>query len=923
MNADYGKLPVRFEANQGQTAGDVHFLARGNGYGLFLTPTESVLVLRKPRSDESRGPAGRRDVAGAGRSEPPAVLRMKLLGASPRPKIVGRDELPGKSHYFIGNDPKRWRTDVPQFARVEYQDVYPHVNLMYYGNQNQLEYDFVVSPGGDPRRIRLGIEGADAVHVDRDGNLVLRVAGSEVVQKAPVVYQEFGAARKSVSGRFVVRGRSEVGFEVGSYAADRPLVLDPVLVYSTFLGGSGSDRCNAIAVDASGNAYVTGGTGSTDFPTAGPLQAASAGGGDAFVAKLNAEGTALVYATYLGGSGQDFGLRIAVDPSGNAYMAGTTASTNFPTVHPLQGAYGGGSQDLFVAKLSADGSALVYSTYLGGTSTDYGFGIDVDASGSAYLTGWTFSTNFPTVNPLQAVGVVGDAFVAKVNAEGSALVYSTYLGGSNGAEGTGIAVDSSGNAYVTGQTFSTDFPTVNPLQAARGGDYDGFVSKVNAAGSALVYSTYLGGAGGELPLGIAVDTTGAAYVAGRTSSSDFPTVNPVQAVYGGGMADAFVSKVNAAGSALVYSTYLGGDGFDQGGIAVNPSGSAYVTGWTQSTNFPTTNPFADRIPFQNSFVAQLDTAGSRLVYSSYLGGAFADGIAVDGSGNAYVSGGASSPNFPTFHPLQPAYGGGSEDAFVTKIGPAPPADFNGDRNADIFWRNQSGGDDIAWFMDGTTLAGGAVLTQVGDPNWQIVATPDFNADGKPDILWRHRVTGDNLVWFMNGTTIASSTVLTPVSDTNWQIVATADLDSDGQADILWRNQATGDDVVWFMNGTSIKGGASLTPVTDTRWTIVGAADFNADGKPDVLWRNQASGDNVVWFMDGVAIAGGAVLMPVADVNWVVGAVGDYNANGKPDIVWRNQASGGNVVWFMDGATISGGAVLPSVSDADWRIVGPR
>ncbi len=446
VTASYGKLSLHFEANQGQTDARVKFLARGSGYSLFLTSTELVLALGKAEPSGPGKGVARAEAATPKRPSPPEVLRMKLLGANARPAIEGREELPGKSHYFIGNDPKKWRTDVPQYARVQYKDVYPGVSLTYYGNQDRLEYDFVVSPGGDPRRIGLGIEGAQRIHVDAEGNLVLSLPGGEVVQRAPVVYQEVDGARKAVEGRFVLRGRGEVGFEVGAYAADRPLVLDPLLVYSTYLGGSGDDHGQAIAVDPSGNVYVTGYTFSTNFPTANPLQGAYGGGTyDAFVAKLNSAGSALVYSTYLGGSGYDLGLGIAADASGNAYVIGDTSSTNFPTVNPLQAGYGGGS-DAFVAKVNATGSALVYSTYLGGSGGDQGQGIAVDSSGNASVTGTTQSTDFPTANPLQAkLSGIGDAFVAKLNASGLALAYSTYLGGSDFDQGHDIAVNASGD----------------------------------------------------------------------------------------------------------------------------------------------------------------------------------------------------------------------------------------------------------------------------------------------------------------------------------------------------------------------------------------------------------------------------------------------------------------------------------------------
>jgi hypothetical protein len=384
------------------------------------------------------------------------------------------------------------------------------------------------------------------------------------------------------------------------------------LVYSTYLGGSNYDGGYGIAVDSSGNAYVTGDTNSANFPTMNALQANSGGTSDAFVAKLNATGSALVYSTYLGGSSADYGFSVAVDSSGNAYVTGATQSKNFPTVNPIQAGNPGNSA-AFVAKLNATGSALVYSTYLGGASSDQGSGIAVDSSGNAYVTGFTQSTSFPTVNAIQAsLGASGatNAFVSKLNAAGSALVYSTYLGGSNSDGGYGIAVDSSGNAYVTGDTNSANFPTMNALQANSGGASDAFVAKLDATGSALLYSTYLGGSGSDGASGIAVDSSGDAYVTGGTGSSNFPTVSPFQPT-NQGIANVFLSELNSTGSALIYSTYLGGSGSDgASGIAVDPSGNAYVTGSTQSINFPTVDPIQANI--SAGFVAKISPAASFL-----------------------------------------------------------------------------------------------------------------------------------------------------------------------------------------------------------------------------------------------------------------------------------------------------------------------
>src|SRR5713101_2379850 len=645
----YGRLPLPFETNLGQTDSEVKFLARGAGYTVFLTPSEAVLVLRSPQtSDQTPAPVvARLDRRARGQREretrpqrAATVVRLGLVGANPDPGVVGLEPLSGKANYFTGNDPQKWRTGIPTYAKVRYRDVYPGVDVVYYGAQQQLEYDFVVAPGADPTRIRLAVTGAEALSVDAAGDLVLQTASGALRLHKPLIYQVRDGVRQEIAGGYVLLGKDRVGFRVAAYDTGRPVVIDPVLSYSTYLGGGSSDIGYGIAVDSAGNAYVTGTTFSSDFPTVNALQPTRHGYYDAFVAKLNPAGSALVYFTYLGGRSQDYGYGIAVDSAGNAYVTGTTFSSDFPTVNALRPGLSG-SADAFVAKLNAAGSALVYSTFLGGSdfvfltefglayAYDSGSAIAVDSAGNAYVTGTTPAFDFPTVNALQpTLAGFANAFVAKLNPAGSALVYSTFLGGSSGScdeygfcypasdDGLGIAVDSTGNAYVTGTTPSPDFPTVNALQPTLHGYYDAFVAKLNAAGSALVYSTYLGGSDYDSGYGIAVDSAGNAYVSGTTSSSDFPTASPLQPALGG-YQDAFVAKLDPAGSALVYSTYLGGSyhfcdeyGFCYGdygrGIAVDGAGSAYVTGATFASDFPTVNALQPTLRgASNAFVAKI------------------------------------------------------------------------------------------------------------------------------------------------------------------------------------------------------------------------------------------------------------------------------------------------------------------------------
>jgi Beta-propeller repeat len=740
----YGKLPLRFEVNQGQADREVKFVSRGRGYSVFLTGSEAVLALRAPSAMAATtvgenlelngllfGPDGF-GRARASRNQRPqslaaSAVHMKLVGANSQAPVAGLDELSGKSNYFVGNDPEKWRTNVSTYAKVRYKGVYPGVDLVYHGNQGQLEYDLVVAPGADPRVITLevkpqhsGLErlrgqtGRDA-WIDADGNLVLPTEGGEVRFHKPMVYQLISGkatsgkatsgkalsartSRNYIESRYVLRDEDRVGFEVAAYDADKALIIDPVLSYSSYLGGRMDDFGNAITVDSDGNIYVTGGTTSANFfTTPSAYQVIYAGDmnggyqsvvGDVFVTKLNPSGSAVVYSTYLGGAGGDNAYAIAVDAAKNVYLTGGTNSLDFP-VTPV-GVYrptsGVGLNDVFVTKLNASGSALVYSTHIGvGGEGIRGFGIDVDSAGNAYVAGGC-GPGFPTTPGAFQTGssAFSSAFVMKLNPSGTAAVYSTFLSGGGIDYANSLAVDKNGNAYVTGYASSASFPTTSGgFQTVLGGGVDAFVTVVNPAGSGLVYSTFLGGTGNEDGRRIAVDSFGMAYVAGVTSSSNFPTTSGAfQTAYGGGNADAFIAKLDPAKSgpaSLIYSTYLGGSGdenaanFPRGVLAVDNAGNAHVTGTTTSTDFPTVNSIQPGpVGGFHAYVAKLNAAGSKLIYSTYLGGSGGDrghGIYVDSGGNAFVTGQTWSLDFPlTSNAFQPAPGG-SSDAFVVKIIP--------------------------------------------------------------------------------------------------------------------------------------------------------------------------------------------------------------------------------------------------------------
>jgi hypothetical protein len=712
VGQQYGKLPLSFEANLGQVDGAVKYLTRSRGCDVFLTSTEAVLSLNGVESIRvspklwADGPLGRiREL-----KTEPAVLRMKLLGAKHDAKVTGLDEQSGKSNYFLGNDPANWHANVTRYSRVRYTDVYPGIDLVFHGSQRQLEYDFVISSGSSPDKIKLAFDGALQMDLDTDGALRLHTSAGELRQHRPVVYQNVNGERKEISGRYVIKGRHEIGFEVSEYDMTQPLVIDPVLSYSTYLGGNDNDAGFGITLDSLGNAYVTGETSSTNFPVVNSLPHGPENS-YTFITKLNAAGSALVYSTYVGGLGGSFAIEqgnsIAVDGAGNAYVTGSTFTTDFPTVNAYQNSRHGG-RDAFALKLSPTGSVLVYSTYLGGNADDEGRGIAVDATGNAYVIGRTVSTDFPTTNALQPVyggntcgpsNPCDDAFVTKFASSGSTLVYSTYLGGNRREYGNAIAVDGSDSAYVTGFTNSTNFPTTaNALQThysdegTNSEEHDVFVTKLNSSGSAFVYSTYLGGSlGSDDGKGIAVDSAGNAYVAGHTDSRNFPTVNAVQpAIAPGGngagsqFSDAFASKLNATGSVLVYSTFLGGSQSDAAqSIAIDSAGNAYLTGYTNSPNFPVANAFQPNpspIDFSltgDAFITKLSATGSAFVYSSFLGGGSVEagnGIAVDASDSAYVTGYTRSTDFPTASPMQGTNGGGNffGDAFITKISNGAP-----------------------------------------------------------------------------------------------------------------------------------------------------------------------------------------------------------------------------------------------------------
>jgi hypothetical protein len=720
---DWGRMPVYFIENQGQVDERVAYYVQGSDKTLYFTAEGVTFALTAPPGEPSA--AGRvegRWERGAGppvsrlasarwrfsNTETPIRWAVKLdfLGANPGVRPVAEERQETVISYFKGR-PVQWRAGLPTYARLVYRDLWPGIDLIYQGTANRLKYQFVVHPGADPAQIRLAYRGASGVAVNDAGQLEVTTPLGGFADDTPVAYQEVGGQQDAVAAAYdlaptPIQGEGvRFGFALGPYDPTRTLVLDPaVLVYCGYIGGLGEDQGRGIAVDGAGQAYVTGWTQSSEatFPVVGgPDLAYNDGYADAFVAKVRADGSGLVYAGYIGGADKDKGRGIAVDGAGQAYVTGYTYSdeTTFPVVGGPDLTYNG-SRDAFVAKVRADGSGLVYAGYIGGSDAEFGVGIAVDGAGQAYVAGDTWSTEatFPVVGgPDLSYNESIDAFVARVRADGTGLDYCGYIGGSDNDFAEGIAVDGAGQAYVTGWTgsYHGSFPvTVGPDLTFNGG-WDAFVAKVRADGSGLDYCGYIGGnyTTSDIGYGIAIDGVGQAYVTGTTESgqtNNFPVVGGPDLTYNGS-GDAFVAKVRADGTGLDYCGYIGGGGEDRGsGIAVDGAGQAYVTGYTESseTSFPVVGgPDPYYSGEGDAFVAKVRADGGGLDYCGYIGGwqsesgydegHYGGGIAVDGAGQAYVAGTtASTPGslgrFPATRGPDLTYNGGSSDAFVARVG---------------------------------------------------------------------------------------------------------------------------------------------------------------------------------------------------------------------------------------------------------------
>ncbi|KJU86218.1 PKD domain containing protein [Candidatus Magnetobacterium bavaricum] len=948
---NYGKLPVRFEQNDGQTHQGYNYVARGQGYTMFLKPDGIVMALIPSVEKTAHHNINHKDTKLAKKHKVDVVnIKFAGTGASRRvkepgaswsvkenvklPELTALDELEGKSNYLIGNSEEKWLSNVTAYKRIKYTGLYPGIDLVLYGNQKEIEYDFIVQPMADLRKIALKINGAMSIKINNNGDIALKTHGGEILMRKPKIYQEIDGMQKPVNGTYVIKNKHLISFKVDDYNKKLPLIIDPVMQYSTYLGGSSGDQALAIAVDTLGNAYVTGKTISLDFPIVNQYHNSYNGDYyDVFVSKFSKDGSSLIYSTYIGGSRDDEARSIAVETNGSAYITGSTYSQDFPIVNPFQTSLHGWV-DAFVTKLSPNGTSLMYSTYFGGTDNDEANAIAIDSGGNAYITGYTYSTDFPVNNAYQSeIAGINDAYVTKFSASGTYIPYSTYLGGEAEDETTGIAVDANGNVYITGFTSSTQtFPRINALQPTHwGGTYDSFVAKLDSFGSPY-FSTYVGGNGSDRAKGIAVDTNNNLYIVGSTTSTNFPPA--ITAIQGAlkGMTDAFVAKLDSSGQTLNYWKYLGGSDIDiANAIAVHKNGNIYIAGETASTDFPTLTPYKKtNSGYYDAFMARLISDNSTtLQFSTYLGGSADDkatAIAVDQREDAYLCGYTASANFPTVRPLQGTFTPPAKDtdlaidAFVVQLRfKRYRSDFNADGMSDILWQNDKNGQLYVWLINGTKFYSGDSPAILDDLNWQYKGTGDFNADRMSDVLWQNISTGQLVIWFMDGAKIQSIGILATLGDQSWKIKGLADFDGDGNTDILWQNSSSGEVGIWFIDGTRIVSTTSLGTV-NSEWNIKGTDDFSGDGKADVLWQNTSTGQLVIWLMDGANISSIGNVATVAGSPWQFrGATADFNGDGRSDILWQDSKSGQFFIWLIDGATIINGVNLPAMTDPNWQL----
>ncbi len=941
---NFCKIPLHFELNQGQTDSDVQFISRSGNHALLLKQNESQLVLpnRKMSPD------------GKSQTERADVLKMSLAGANESTIVEGLEALPGRTNYFMGNDPAKWQSEVPTYKKVKYSGVYEGIDLVYYGNQQQLEYDFVVAPHADPGVIALSYENASDLKVDKRGDLLVRVGKHDIRQHAPVTYQEVDGVRNVIESKYVVRrnnsaSKREVGIAIGEYDSNKPLIIDPVIVFSTYLGGSAGDdlftieAAFTILTDASGNIYVGGITPSPDFPTLSAQQPGTAGGYDAFITKFNPTGTALLYSSFFGGSDEDRIISMSLGPSNELFVGGLTWSTNFPMMTAFQ-TTNRGLNDAYIARFASNG-ALTYSSYIGGSGQDSVNYVKNEGSSVMTFVGSTGSGDFPTANAIQpnfAGGV--DFFVGKINLTTNVLQFSTFLGGM-GSEGmifSSAAVDQAGNIYVGGVSNSADYPTTpNSFQPENNGSDDVVITKLNPSGSAIIYSTYIGGNLIDSADALAVDSGGNAFVTGFTRSANYPLKNPAQSQLKD--PDAFVTKLNPSGTALVFSTYLGGLNLERGsGIAVDPAGNSYVTGRSNSGDFPAKRSLRPPRGLDDVFISRFNRDGA-LLFSTLLGGASNDygfAISADNSNNAYVAGRASRLFFTTPGAFQGLVGGNA-DAFVAKINTSVrkvKSDFDGDGKSDISVFRPNNG---VWYLlhSGNSTTRFEAFGQNGD----VPVPGDYDGDAKTDLAVFRPSAG---AWYiLNSRTNTFRSLFWGISTDK---AVPGDYDGDDKTDVAIYRPSTG---AWLIVLSSTNGLQTITfglpgdkpvpadydgdAVTDVAvynpnngaWSIVGSfggivtqqfglssdkpvpADYDGDGYDDIAVFRPSQG---IWYVLRSG-SGNAFSVFQWGLGTDIASPADYDGDGKEDFaVFR--PSGGN--WYVSRSSDNSLLTLPFGTNGD-------
>ncbi len=914
---------------------------------------------------------------------------------------------------------------VQGYNTVRFRGVYSGTDLLYRASQGAIEYEFDLSPGARPERIQFRAMGATGIELV-NGSLVVRLDDGVIRHRAPIAHQEIDGKRKTVEVAFELRGEA-IGFRVGAYDARYTLVIDPVITYSSYLGGTGIDNGRAVATDAAGNIYIAGETNSTDFPS--QTVATLVGQQHVFVTKMRSDGT-VVYTTILASSARDSGAAIAVGVGGDVYVAGLTTGTNFPVTAAAYKKVAMGQGDAFVTHLDASGKVL-YSTYLGGSGTDAATGIAVDTSGNVYVTGSTASFDFPVSGPASQSyhGGYGDAFLAKLNPAGTALIYSTMVGGSGLDVANALSLGPA-NVCIGGLTQSADMVVVNPYQRSAGGLGDGFIACMRNDGAAWSVITYLGVLGYDDITGIAQDNSSNIYVTGTTlGGSSLATAGAYQTTLHGDR-EIFIAKFIPTAAQIVYFTLLGGGGMDAStAIAVDSLGQAWVTGLTYSLDFPAVKAdYAQSMGGADAFVTQMSANGDRVLLSTRYGGVTDDrgnAIAVTSTGDAIVVGSTNSSNLSGASASSRPTLRGFADGFVARIHPAPvvvttftisgvvtfsggglagvtltptgstlpavvtpgsgsysfaglpanssytvtpflasyrfsptsqtfgslaanqvanfvayktttPGDFDGNGVPDLIWQNDTGWQIGTWLFNdplATTVIGYTYPQGAIDPYWDLITVADFNGDGVMDVVWQNRNTRMVAVWFMTGPQGSlQATVGIPATNPGWKLVSCVDVDRNGTPDLVWQNDTTRAVSVWYMGGPMgmvLLGTASLAPDTYPGWTVVGMADFDRNGVPDLVWQNDSLRTVRVWYMGG---AQGTTLLgtgfPASGTypGWRIIELVDLNRDGIPDLVWQNDSSRQVGAWYMGGpqGTVQlGTSLLAPGTYEGWRAVGPR